>query len=149
MTEVAAVSVTPHVVTPVHPPDQSEKILFAPAVAVSVTCVFCGKPAEHVEGQLIPAGLLVTVPVPETLTVSGNPGLNVADTAVAVLTVTLQVPVPEHAPLHPPKMEFVPGAAVSITCVPCANVEEHDVGQLIPVGLLVMVPVPVAVTVSG
>jgi hypothetical protein len=29
-----------------------------------LTWVFCGKLAEHVLGQLIPAGLLVTVPAP-------------------------------------------------------------------------------------
>jgi ABC-type transport system involved in cytochrome c biogenesis permease subunit len=35
-----------------------------PGVSLSVTCVFGGKLAEQVVGQLIPAGLLVTVPVP-------------------------------------------------------------------------------------
>jgi hypothetical protein len=34
-------------------------------VAVSVTCVPLVKLAEQVLGQLIPAGLLVTVPAPE------------------------------------------------------------------------------------
>jgi hypothetical protein len=35
-----------------------------------VTVVPLSKLALHVEGQLIPAGLLVTVPWPETLTVT-------------------------------------------------------------------------------
>jgi phage tail protein X len=42
------------------------------AVAVSVTCVFCAKLALHVEGQLIPAGLLVTVPAPTAGAVTVN-----------------------------------------------------------------------------
>jgi hypothetical protein len=40
------------------------------AVAVSVTEVPEGKLAEQVVGQLIPAGLLATVPLPVTDTVS-------------------------------------------------------------------------------
>jgi hypothetical protein len=39
-------------------------------VAVRVTVVPLSKLALHVEGQLIPAGLLVTLPWPETITVS-------------------------------------------------------------------------------
>lgn len=135
--------------TPVHAPDHAEKISFVPAVAVSVTCAFCGKTAEQVPGQLIPAGLLVTVPVPETLTVSAYPGLNVAARAAAALTVTLQAPVPEHAPLHPPNIELAPAEAVSVTCVPCVKLAEHVVGQLMPAGLLFTVPVPETLTVSS
>lgn len=148
MTEAGEVSVKLQPVAPVHAPDHAEKMFLAPAVAVSATCVFCGKAAEHVPGQLIPAGLLVTVPVPETLTVSGYAGLNVAATAIAALTVTEQVPVPEHAPLHPLNVELAPAEAVSVTCVPSSKLAEHVDGQLIPAGLLVTVPVPETVTVS-
>jgi phage tail protein X len=148
LTEVADVSVSPHPAVPVHAPDHAEKMLFAPAIGVSVTCVFCGKVAEQVPGQLIPAGLLVTVPVPETLTVNGYVGLNFAVTALAALTVKLQVPVPEHAPPHPPNIELTPGEAVSVTCVPWSKLAEHVVGQLMPAGLLVTVPGPETVTVS-
>jgi hypothetical protein len=129
---------------PLHPPN----IELAPGETVSVTGVPCANLAEHVVGQLIPAGLLVTVPVPETLTVSFSVALNVAVTVLAALTVTLQAPVPEHAPLHPLKVELAPGEAVSVTCVPCAKLAEHDVGQLMPAGALVTVPAPVAVTVN-
>jgi hypothetical protein len=54
----------------VHAPLQPEKAPLVPGVSVSVTWLFCGKVAEHVVGQLIPAGLLVTVPVPVPATVT-------------------------------------------------------------------------------
>jgi hypothetical protein len=56
--------VTLQVAAPVHAPDQPENVLLAPGVSFSATWVFCAKLAEHVVGQLIPAGVLVTVPVP-------------------------------------------------------------------------------------
>jgi hypothetical protein len=64
VTEDAAVTVTLQAATPVHAPDQPVKVLLVAGVSFSVTCVFCVKLAEHVVGQLIPAGVLVTVPVP-------------------------------------------------------------------------------------
>jgi hypothetical protein len=71
----------------------------------------------------MPDGLLVTVPlpVPASDTVSANCTgvvLNVAVTAMAELIVTEQVPVPEHAPLHPAKVDPLPATAVSVTGVP-------------------------------
>ena len=65
VTELVAVTATVQLVVPVHAPPQPEKVLFAPGVSLSVTWVFCAKVAEHVEGQLIPGGLLMTVPVPD------------------------------------------------------------------------------------
>jgi hypothetical protein len=55
---------------PVHP----AKVEPAAALSVSVTEVPLVKFAPHVPGQLIPAGLLVTAPLPdpETFTVSAN-----------------------------------------------------------------------------
>jgi hypothetical protein len=64
------VTVTLQVANPVHAPDQPAKILLAPGVSLSATCVFCIKLAAHVVGQLIPAGVLVTAPVPAVVTVS-------------------------------------------------------------------------------
>jgi hypothetical protein len=64
------------------------------------------------------------------------------------VTVTVQVFVPEQAPLQPPKKEFEAAVAVSVTCVFCGKLAEHVEGQLIPAGLLVIVPLPVAVTVN-
>lgn len=48
---------------------------------MSVTFVFCGKLALHVDGQLIPAGLLVIVPAPVggAITVNWNVGVDGLD----------------------------------------------------------------------
>ncbi|UWZ83053.1 hypothetical protein MOP44_21090 [Occallatibacter riparius] len=64
MTEVADESATVQVSVPVQAPDQPAKVEPAAAVAVSVIEVPLEKVAEHVDPQLIPDGLLVTVPVP-------------------------------------------------------------------------------------
>jgi hypothetical protein len=63
--------------------------------------------AVQLPGQLIPAGLLVIVPVPEAgaVTVKGYELVeNFALTVSALVIVTLQLLVPEHAPLHPAKL---------------------------------------------
>src|SRR5450755_266456 len=70
VTAAAAESVIVHAPVPLHAPPQPEKIEPAAGVSVSVTCVFCANTATHVDGQLMPAGLLVTVPLPETVTLS-------------------------------------------------------------------------------
>jgi hypothetical protein len=70
---------------------------------------------------LIPAGLLVTVPVPvpALLTVKANCWiLKVAVTDCAALIVTTQLPVPEHAPLQPANVDPADGEAVNVTDVP-------------------------------
>jgi hypothetical protein len=66
----------------------------------------------------------------------------VAVTVVAVLSVTVQVPVPVQPPLQPVKVEPAAGAAVKVTAVPLANAAEHVVPHEIPAGLLATVPVP-------
>src|SRR5438094_8434832 len=95
----------------------------------------------------MPAGELVTVPlpVPALLTVSAKLGrLKVAVTVVAVETVTTQVPVPEHPPpLQPLKVEPAAGLAVNVTAVPLVKLAEQVTPQLIPTGALVTVPLPV------
>ena len=79
--------------------------------------------AEQVFPQVIPAGMLVTVPLPDALTVSVWDcvwvcWVNVAVTVAADVSVTLQEPVPVHAPLHPVNVEPVAAAAVKVTAVP-------------------------------
>src|SRR5436309_2671942 len=133
---------------PVQPP----KVEPAAGAAVSVTAVPLAKLAEQVAPQVIPAGELVTVPlpVPTLLTVSAKLGrLKVAVTVVAVETVTAQVPVPEHPPpLQPVKVEPAAGAAVSVTAVPLVKLAEQVAPQLMPAGALVTVPLPVPAGVT-
>jgi hypothetical protein len=76
--------------------------------------------------------------------------LKVADTEVFAFIVTLQAPVPLHPPAHPPNVEVAAGVSVSVTTVSAGNVPWHVVPQLMPAGLLVMVPplVPELCTVS-
>src|SRR6266850_340455 len=63
---------------------------------------------------------------------------------MAALRVTVQVPVPEQPPpLQPVKVELASGVAVKVTVVALANGAEHVTPQAMPVGELVMVPVPV------
>src|SRR5437899_921839 len=147
VTVVAAETVTTHDPVPEHPPPfQSVKVEPAAGVAVNVTAVPLAKLAEQVAPQLIPAGELVTVPlpVPALLTVSARLGrLKVAVTVVAAETVTVQAPVPEHPPpLQPVKVEPAAALAVSVTAVPLGKLAEQVGPQLIPAGELVTVPLP-------
>ncbi|MBI3061376.1 MAG: hypothetical protein HYY83_05295 [Deltaproteobacteria bacterium] len=71
---------------PPQPPLHSLKLAPAAGASVSVTA-FTVNVAEHDEEQLIPAGLLVTVPVPEPLTVDG---LNTVTSAVPAVAMSLE-----------------------------------------------------------
>lgn len=64
VTVVLAESATVHVPVPLHAPDQPANVELALGVAVNVTEVPLAKLALHVCPQLMPAGLLTTVPVP-------------------------------------------------------------------------------------
>ena len=113
------------------------------------------KLAVHVAPQSIPAGELVTWPVPPfwtVVTVSVNvPGggggaevLKVAVTVVFPVSLRVQEPVPvQPPPLHPPKTDPEVGTAVSVTVLFLENDAEQFVPQLMPLGLLVTVPLPV------
>jgi len=125
VTVVAAVSVTVQVPVPEQPPPvQPVKVELASGVAAKVTAVPLANAAEHVAPQVMPAGLLVTVPAPapDLLTVNVKVGIaNVAVTVVPAFRVTVQVPVPEQPPpLQPEKVEPAAGVAVKITVVPPA-----------------------------
>lgn len=134
--------VTAHAAVPVHAPLQPANAEPVAGVSVMVTTVPPLKFAVHVPGQLMPAGLLVTfpVPVPASVTVSGKRSLKVAVTDSDALKVTEHVPVPEHAPLQPVKTDPAATFAVKVTMVPSANPNTHLLGQLIPAGLLVTDP---------
>src|SRR5215467_14164866 len=87
---------------PVQAPFQPEKVEPVAGVAVKVTAVPLVKDARQVVPQEMPAGALITVPlpVPDFVTVNAKEvvdvdvDVNVAVTDVAVLIVTVQVPVP-------------------------------------------------------
>jgi hypothetical protein len=49
---------------------------------------------------------------------------------------------PLQSPVHPLNDEFAPAVSVSITCIPLAKVALHVVPQLMPAGLLLIVPPP-------
>lgn len=59
-----AVRVIAHAPVPVQAPDQPTNVEPELAVAVRLTDVPLAKLALHIDPQLIPEGLLVTVPVP-------------------------------------------------------------------------------------
>jgi len=109
------------------------------------------KLAVQVAPQVMPAGALVTapLPVPALLTVSVKVGVKVAVTVVAAETVTTHDPVPaQPPPLQPLKVEPAAGAAVSVTAVPLAKLAVHVAPQVIPAGELLTVPLPVPAGVT-
>src|SRR5882724_5991776 len=148
MTVVATLGVTMQEPVPEQPPPlQPVKVELASGVAVKVTAVPLANGAEHVAPQVMPAGLLVTVPAPAPalLTVSVKVcRANVAVTEAAALSVTVQGPVPEQPPpLQPVKVELASGVALKVMAVPLANGAAHVAPQAMPAGELVIVPVPV------
>ena len=121
-----------------------------------MTWVLFAKLALQVPGQLIPLGLLVTVPaVDDTpagkyatvrLEELGEP-TKLGVTVIAAVTVTTQLLTPEQAPLQP--LKEYPGAAVAVnvTCVPVANVATQTLLasppfplHSMPAGALVITP---------
>jgi hypothetical protein len=157
VTVVGPLTVKVHAPVPEQPaPLHPVKTDPADDVAVRVTEVPLEKPAEHVDPQLMPDGLLVTVPVPVplvvlTATVYVGIAVNVAVTDLAASIVTEQFPVPGHEiplPLQPEKVKPAPGVATSTTVVPLGKSKAQVAPQAIPDGVLVTVPVPVLETVS-
>src|SRR5262245_6752243 len=102
----------------------------------------------------MPAGVLVTVPVPDPdfvtvrLYAVGSVRSNVAVTVFALSTVTAQVPVPVQAPDQPLNFEPLSGVAVKVTAVPGAYPSLQSRPQLMPLGALVIVPVPLPAFVT-
>ena len=74
--------------------------------------------------------------------------MKVAVTALLAVIITVQLPVPEHPPLQPPKVDPPAGAALSVTVVPLAYASEQSDPQLTPAGLLVIEPAPAPVLVA-
>lgn len=153
-TAFAAVMLTEQVVdVPEHAPDQPPNVLPEVGAAVRVTLWPAVKEAEQVAPQLMPDGLLVTVPLPVLVTVSTYVGCddkpNVAVTLLAASIVTLQVPVPlQPPPLQPVNVLPEPGLAVKVTPAPAVKDSEQSVGQLMPVPVTVPLPSPAVPTES-
>ena len=136
---------------PLHAPPQPVNVVPAAGVAVSVTVLPLAKLALQVPPQLIPAGLLMTVPVPlPVLLIVSVVGaaVKVAATVCVPFMTTTQGPVPLQAPPQPAKVEPPVGVAVSVTVLPLAKLAEQVPPQSIPAGVLVTVPVPVLFTES-
>jgi hypothetical protein len=72
----------------------------------------------------MPAGLLVTVPLPFPVSLTSRVfvildcSVKIAVTERAVTMDTMQAPVPEQAPVQPMKLDPDPGVAVNVTEVP-------------------------------
>ena len=152
-TDLAVVMGTVQVPMPLHPePVHPEKVELASGTAVRLTSLPCLKSAAHVVPQSIPAGELVTVPVPvpDLVTLSWwVMAEKSATTEAAAVIVTTQVPVPlQPEPLQPVKVELTSGVAVSVTVVPWVKFAEHVAPQSIPAGELVTVPDPVPVLLT-
>jgi hypothetical protein len=142
-----------HVPVPPQPdcPLQPAKVLPLFGVAVSVTCNPVAKLAVQADPQLMPAGLLTTVPVPlpAFVTVKLNAvAVNVAVADCAEFIVMVHVLPPQDCPPHPENVLPLAGVSVNVTCAPWAKFAVQVVGQLMPDGLLTTVPLPVPASVT-
>ena len=150
VTEVSAVMGTVQVPVPGQPVTPLQPVKIEPAAAVAVRVTEVLKLAEQVKPQLIPAGALVTVPlpVPDGVTVRRYVlCVKVAITVVAAVMGTVQVTVPEQPPpLQPVKVE--PAAAEAVRVTEVLKLARQVEGQLMPAGALVTVPLPVPAGVT-
>src|SRR5439155_4021504 len=126
VTVVALLSVTVHVPVPEQPPPlQPVNVEPAAGVAVNVTTVPFAYAAMHVEPHEMPAGLLVTVPIPEPMLFAVSVEAWTAKAAATVVfapSVTVHVPVPEQPPpLQPEKREPAAGVAGCVPAVVLAD----------------------------
>jgi hypothetical protein len=102
----------------------------------------------------MPAGLLVTEPLPEPDLVIERrypEGRKLAVTAFAASMVTTHVEVPAQAPDQPANSEPLSAVAVKVTVLPVGKSALHADPQTMPDGLLTTCPAPAPVfdTVSG
>lgn len=111
-----------------------------------------GEPVSGVNCPLESAlnPLICDVPLPLTVLdtytnadgAGGGTVAKVAMTESALLSITLQLELPEQAPAHELNTPFDPADSLSVTLVSCGKTAVHVVGQSIPGGLLVTVPAP-------
>ncbi len=152
------VTVTVQSLVPTHASPHPAKLEPEAGVAVREITVPGSTLREQVLPQAMPAGLLVTVPVPlpPRSTVRDGRALNIAVICLSAVMSSVQVPVPVHAPNHPMKGSAGSFAlAVRVTVVPLAKLAEQtgvpvEGLQFMPAGLLVTVPPLLAsVTMNG
>jgi hypothetical protein len=131
---------------PLQAPVQPVNVEPAAAAAVSVTVAPFVKPAPQVAPQAMPAGLLVTVPLPLPAFATASSALTVK-TAVALrspVIASVQVAaVPLQAPVQPVNVEPAAAAAVNVTVAPFVNPAPQVAPQAMPAGLLETLPLPV------
>lgn len=134
---------------PEHAPDHPAKLESDAGAAVSLTVVPALNTVEQVWPQSMPAGLLITVPLPgPAKDIEIIPGVTkVAPTFISAFKTRVQFPVPEQAPDQPANEFEGDGAAVSVIEVPAGKLALQVVPQLIPAGALVTLPEPLGVTV--
>src|SRR5687768_10388701 len=109
VTDRAELMVTSHVGMrmPEQAPPHERKTCNRSGVAVSMTVLSSTNPSVQSGSQLMPAGVLVTVPAPLVDTVRVNVSVNVAVTVRAAVIVSTQLPTPEQPPpLQPEKTEL-------------------------------------------
>jgi hypothetical protein len=154
VTDALPVKVTTHVDVPLQAPDHPVNVEPDEGAAVSVITVPLLNAALQVVPQLIPVGLLVTdpVPVPARVTVSMGCWTTIAEnwaiTEVWEVSVTTHEFIPEHPPDQPVKIDPDAGVAVRLTFVPEVKFAVQVDPQLIPEGLLLIIPVPVPLDVT-
>jgi len=108
VTDLLTFTLSEQLPVPLHDPDQPRNTEPGAAIALNLIEVPFATDAEHVEPQLIAAGVLVTVPAP-------LPAFRTETVAFATVVVTLakyaatllfavretaQLPLPEHPPLQ-------------------------------------------------
>jgi hypothetical protein len=90
--------------------------------AVSCTPVPVGNREAHADGQLIPDGDDITLPVPSVVTLMSGISENVAEAPLVPSTVIVHVVLVPHEtgtlPPHPPNSDWAAGAEVNVTDVP-------------------------------
>src|SRR5262245_17189097 len=99
----------------------------------------------------MPAGALLTLPlpVPLLLTESATDASNTAVTTAAPLTVTVQGPVPAHAPPQPTQRELASGVALRDTTAPPGYVPEQLAPHVMPGGELSTRPFPSPIFITA
>src|SRR6185312_7498320 len=149
VTAFAAVMVTRHSLEPLMESQPVQTAASEPAAGVpfSVTAVPWSKAASHSVPQLMPAGMLVTVPepVPDLVTFSRCcSSVKVAVTAFAAVIVARHSfePLTESQPDQTTALEPLSATPFSVTAVPSVNSAEQVGPQLMPAGVLVTVPEP-------